>query len=70
MVPTFSLSWSDNTGQLIAPIIWSLANSDGDLTSIIDFYKEKGYRDARILLDTVKIDGNLIDLDIDFYSFP
>ena len=36
-----------------------------DLTSIIDFYKEKGYRDARILLDTVKINGNLIDLDID-----
>ncbi len=36
-----------------------------DLTSIIDFYKEKGYRDARILIDTVKINGNLIDLDID-----
>ena len=35
-----------------------------DLTSIIDFYKEKGYRDARILLDTVKINGNQIDLDI------
>ena len=36
-----------------------------DLTSIIDYYKEKGYRDARILIDTVKIDGNLIDLDIE-----
>ena len=35
-----------------------------DLEEIINFYKEKGYRDARILLDTVKVDGNLIDLDI------
>ena len=37
---------------------------DEDLDAIIDFYKEKGYRDARILLDTVKINGNQIDLDI------
>ena len=37
---------------------------DDDLDAIIDFYKEKGYRDARILLDTVKINGNQIDLDI------
>ena len=35
-----------------------------DLDAVVDFYKEKGYRDARIILDTVKIDGNQIDLDI------
>ena len=37
---------------------------EDDLEAIVDFYKEKGYRDARILLDTVKIDGNQINLDI------
>ncbi len=37
---------------------------EDDLDAIVDFYKEKGYRDARIILDTVKIDGNQIDLDI------
>ena len=36
-----------------------------DLSSIIDFYKEKGYRDARIISDTVVTNDNLIKLKID-----
>ena len=36
-----------------------------DLTSIIDFYKEKGYRDARIISDTLITNDNLIKLNID-----
>ena len=36
-----------------------------DLSSIIDFYKEKGYRDARIVSDTVVTNENLIKLKID-----
>ena len=36
-----------------------------DLNSIIDFYKEKGYRDARIISDTVVTNDNLIKLKID-----
>ena len=36
-----------------------------DLSSIIDFYKEKGYRDARIISDTVITNDNLIKLNID-----
>ena len=36
-----------------------------DLTSIVDFYKEKGYRDARIISDTVITNDNLIKLNID-----
>ena len=36
-----------------------------DLSSIIDFYKEKGYRDARIISDTVITNDNLIKLKID-----
>ena len=36
-----------------------------DLSSIIDFYKEKGYRDARIISDTVVTNENLIKLKID-----
>ena len=40
------------------------ANFDEDLKSLIDFYKEKGYRDARIVSDTVKIDKNKIDINI------
>ena len=36
-----------------------------DLTSIIDFYKEKGYRDARIISDSVITTDNLIKLNID-----
>ena len=35
-----------------------------DLTSILDFYKEKGYRDARISKDTVIIDKKNIKLDL------
>ncbi len=33
-----------------------------DLKSLVDFYKEKGYRDARIVSDTVLIDKNNIDV--------
>ena len=36
-----------------------------DLTSIIDFYKEKGYRDARIITDSVITDKNQITINID-----
>ena len=36
-----------------------------DLASIIDFYKEKGYRDARIISDSVITNDNLIKLNID-----
>ena len=36
-----------------------------DLISIIDFYKEKGYRDARIKMDSVIINKNNIALNID-----
>ena len=36
-----------------------------DLVSILDFYKEKGYRDARIKKDTVIVDKNNITLDFD-----
>jgi len=35
-----------------------------DLTSVIDKYKEKGYRDARIVSDTVAFDKNKKDLSI------
>ena len=35
-----------------------------DLSSIIDFYKEKGYRDARIISDTVITNDNLIELKL------
>ena len=36
-----------------------------DLTSIVDFYKEKGFRDARIISDTVITNDNSIKLNID-----
>ena len=37
-----------------------------DLTTIIDYYKEKGYRDARIITDSVLVDNNNnIDLNIE-----
>ena len=36
-----------------------------DLTSILDFYKEKGYRDARIITDSVITDKNKITINID-----
>jgi len=35
-----------------------------DLTSILDFYKEKGYRDARIITDSVITDKNKITINI------
>ena len=34
-----------------------------DLSAIVDYYKEKGYRDARILADSVLVDKNTIDLN-------
>ncbi|MDG1263402.1 MAG: outer membrane protein assembly factor BamA [Flavobacteriaceae bacterium] len=37
-----------------------------DLTSLIDFYKEKGYRDARVLSDTI-IDKDKSELEIKLY---
>ena len=36
-----------------------------DLNSILDFYKEKGYRDARIISDSVITDKNRITINID-----
>ena len=36
-----------------------------DLKSILDFYKEKGYRDARIITDSVITDKNKITINID-----
>ncbi len=42
------------------------ADYSEDLQSIIDKYKEKGYRDARIVSDTlIKNDDNTISLEID-----
>ncbi len=41
------------------------ADFEEDINSLVDFYKEKGYRDARVVSDTVKIDGNKIDIDIE-----
>ncbi|MEK9530417.1 MAG: POTRA domain-containing protein, partial [Flavobacteriaceae bacterium] len=40
------------------------ADYDEDLKALMDFYKEKGYRDARIVSDTIKVDDNKIDIDI------
>ena len=40
------------------------ADYEEDTKSLLDFYKEKGYRDARIVSDTIKIDDNKIDIDI------
>ena len=37
-----------------------------DLKSILDFYKEKGYRDARIITDSVITDKNKITINIDW----
>ncbi|MGB0199601.1 MAG: BamA/OMP85 family outer membrane protein, partial [Flavobacteriaceae bacterium] len=34
------------------------------LTKLLDYYKEKGYRDARIVSDTVVVDDALIDINI------
>lgn len=35
-----------------------------DLTTILDFYKEKGYRDARIIKDSILIDNKNITLNL------
>ena len=35
-----------------------------DLTALVDYYKERGYRDARIITDSVLVDKNKIDLNI------
>ncbi|NCG04669.1 MAG: outer membrane protein assembly factor BamA [Bacteroidetes bacterium] len=40
------------------------AEYEEDMKALLDFYKEKGYRDARIVSDTVKIDDDKIDIDI------
>lgn len=40
------------------------ADFEEDLKSLVDFYKEKGYRDARIVSDTIKIDKDKIDINI------
>jgi outer membrane protein insertion porin family len=36
-----------------------------DLNSILEFYKEKGYRDARIIIDSVITNKNRISINID-----
>jgi outer membrane protein insertion porin family len=40
------------------------ADYEEDLKKLLDFYKEKGYRDARILSDRISIDDNKIDVVI------
>jgi outer membrane protein insertion porin family len=40
------------------------ADYEEDLKKLLDFYKEKGYRDARILSDSINIDDNKIDVVI------
>ena len=37
---------------------------DEDLTKLIDYYKEKGYRDARVVSDTVISNFNEIDIQV------
>ncbi|MGD1998630.1 MAG: outer membrane protein assembly factor BamA [Flavobacteriaceae bacterium] len=34
------------------------------LTKLLEYYKEKGYRDARIVRDTVMVDESLIDINV------
>lgn len=41
-----------------------VADYEEDLKSLEDFYKEKGYRDARIVSDTIIVDDNKIDVEI------
>ena len=38
------------------------ADYEEDLKKLLDFYKEKGYRDARIISDSIIIDENKIDV--------
>ena len=40
------------------------ADYEEDLKKLLNFYKEKGYRDARILSDSINIDDNKIDVVI------
>ena len=40
------------------------ADYEEDLKKLLDFYKEKGYRDARIVSDSINVDGNKIDVVI------
>ncbi len=40
------------------------ADYEEDLKNLLDFYKEKGYRDARILSDSISVDDNKIDVVI------
>ena len=40
------------------------ADYKDDLKSLVDFYKEKGYRDARIITDSLIIDFDKIDIKI------
>ena len=40
------------------------ADYEEDLKKLLDFYKEKGYRDARIISDSINIDDNKIDVVI------
>ena len=40
------------------------ADYEEDLKKLLNFYKEKGYRDARILSDRISIDDNKIDVVI------
>ena len=40
------------------------ADYEEDLKKLLDFYKEKGYRDARILSDRISMDDNKIDVVI------
>ena len=35
-----------------------------DLTTLIDYYKEKGHRDARVVFDTIISDENEIDINV------
>ncbi len=38
------------------------ADFEEDLKKLLDFYKEKGYRDARIISDSIVVDDNKIDV--------
>ena len=40
------------------------ADYEEDLKKLLDFYKEKGYRDARVISDSIIVDDNKIDVVI------
>jgi outer membrane protein insertion porin family len=52
------------TGRFWKRSKYIAADFEEDLKSLVDFYKEKGYRDARIVSDTMMIDNNNIDITI------